>query len=162
MTIELRKFFKNGNNNNDELKFGYRTACCARLCGAIPFFIFFYFYFLKKAWFCRQARASQPLFPRALTGSWAPHHPRPPTPFTPPIFKISSYLHLLIYFPFHRMCWLSAPLIFRRSAFFFHLCHVFSAILLSIFAARRGRGEGGWMGEEVWKGGELRVRVRRG
>lgn len=47
-------------------------------------------------------------------------------------------LHLFIYFPFHRVSWFSASFIFRRSALFFHLCHVFSMILLSIFAVRRG------------------------
>ncbi|KAJ0008782.1 hypothetical protein NQD34_016197 [Periophthalmus magnuspinnatus] len=50
------------------------------------------------------------------------------------------YLHLLVYFPLHRVSWFSAALIFRRSALFFHLCHVFSLILLlSIFAVRRDR-----------------------
>ncbi|MEQ2181644.1 hypothetical protein GOODEAATRI_013753 [Goodea atripinnis] len=53
------------------------------------------------------------------------------------------YLHLFIYFPFHRVRWLAASFIFRRSALFFHLCHVFSVILLSIFAVRRGGGGGG-------------------
>lgn len=55
------------------------------------------------------------------------------------------YLHLFIYFPFHWVRWLAASFIFRRSALFFHLCHVFSMILLSIFAVRKGRrGGGGW------------------
>lgn len=48
------------------------------------------------------------------------------------------YLHLFIYFPFHRVSWFSASFIFRRSALFFHLCHVFSVILLSILAVRKG------------------------
>lgn len=44
------------------------------------------------------------------------------------------YLHLFIYFPFHRVSWFAASFIFRRSALFFHLCHYFSVTLLWIFA----------------------------
>lgn len=155
---------------NHELKFGCREGCCARLCGAFP-------RITPKARFCRQARAAQPLPPRALTGSWAPHqppahsptHPQPLYPPRPPP-PAYSYLHLLIYFPFHRMCGLSAPLVFRRSALFLHLCHAFFAILVSIFAARRGgvKGVAGWV-KKVWKrwrgeleGEEGRGRRRRG
>lgn len=63
------------------------------------------------------------------------------------------YLHLFVYFPFHRVSWFSASFIFRRSALFFHLCHVLSLILLSIFAVRKGRRGGGGDG-----GGEVRGR----
>lgn len=71
----------------------------------------------------------------------------PPYPYpTPPSFLsffFFFYLHLFIYFPFHRVSWFSASFIFRRSPFFFHLCHILSVILLSIFAVRKGRGGGG-------------------
>lgn len=70
--------------------------------------------------------------PRVITRSWAPIQPPPP----------SLYLHLFVYLPFHRVSWFSASFIFRRSALLFHLCHVFSAIVLSIFAARPGERRG--------------------
>lgn len=56
-------------------------------------------------------------------------------PSTPSLFY---YLHLFVYLPFHRVSWFSASLVFGRSAFFLRLCHVFSVILLSIFAVRTG------------------------
>lgn len=72
---------------------------------------------------------------RVITGNWKPLHP------TPPLFFF--YLHLFVYLPFHWVSWFSASLVFGRSAFFLRLCHVFSVILLSIFAAGTGAVGGG-------------------
>lgn len=84
------------------------------------------YFYTEDAWLVLEQTCmllTATLFPRVITCNWAR------TPF---------YLHLFIYFPFHRVSWFSASFIFRRSALFFHLCHVFSVILLSIFAVRRG------------------------
>lgn len=68
------------------------------------------------------------------------NHRQTGTPSTPHPFFF--YLHLFVYLPFDWVSWFSASLVFRRSAFFLRLCHVFSVILLSIFAAGTG-AEGG-------------------
>lgn len=70
------------------------------------------------------------------------NHRQTGTPSTPPPFFFFFYLHLFVYLPFDWVSWFSASLVFRRSAFFLRLCHVFSVILLSIFAAGTG-AEGG-------------------